>query len=51
MWAGAHPDSQDYPFDDDASIRATLTKELRDQGHTPDDAWRIAREKYAEPSR
>jgi hypothetical protein len=41
----------DHPFDDDGSVRATLTKELRDQGHTPEDARRLARCKYPEPSR
>jgi hypothetical protein len=41
---------RDRPFDDDASVRATLTKELRDQGHTPEDARRLARNKYPEPS-
>jgi len=41
---------QEHPFDDDASVRATLTKELRDQGYTPDDAQRIAWEKYPGPN-
>ncbi len=42
---------RDHPFDDDASVRATLTKKLRDQGHTPEDAWRLACNKYPEPGR
>ena len=42
---------RDNPFDDDASVRARLTKELRDQGHTPEDAWRLACNKYPEPGR
>ena len=40
----------DHPFDDDGSVRARLTKELRDQGHSPDDARRFARETYPKPS-
>jgi hypothetical protein len=42
---------RDHPFDDDASVRPTLTKELRDQGHTPEEARRLARDKYPEPRR
>jgi hypothetical protein len=42
---------RDHPFDDYGSVRARLTKELRDQGHTPEDSWRIACEKYPEPNR
>src|SRR5450631_4485180 len=41
---------REHPFDDDASVRATLSKELRDEGHAPEDAWRIASEKYPEPN-
>jgi hypothetical protein len=40
-----------FPFDDNAHLRAVLTKELRDQGHSPEDAWRIACEKYPNPTR
>ena len=38
-----------HPFDDFASIRATLTKELREQGNSPEDAWKMASEKYPLP--
>ena len=38
-----------HPFDDMASIRATLTKKLRDDGHAADIAWQMACEKYALP--
>ncbi len=37
-----------FPFDDNSHARAVLTKGLRDQGHSPEDAWRIACEKYPE---
>jgi len=40
-----------FPFDDNAHVRAVMTKGLRDQGHSPEDAWRIACEKYPEPAR
>lgn len=40
-----------FPFDDNAHVRAVLTKGLRDQGHSPEDASRIACEKYPEPAR
>jgi hypothetical protein len=42
---------QVFPFDDNASLRASLTRELREAGHSPEDAWRIAREKYPETRR
>ncbi|HEX8144186.1 MAG TPA: Imm63 family immunity protein [Pyrinomonadaceae bacterium] len=35
-----------HPFDDNASIRATLTKDYRDQGYSPEDASRMACERY-----
>ena len=38
-----------YPFDDTASIRATLCKDLRDQGNSPEDAWKMACEQYPLP--
>ena len=38
-----------HPFDDYASIRATLTKELREQGHSDEVAWKMACEEYPLP--
>ena len=38
-----------YPYDDVASIRARLTKELRDEGYPPERAWEMACEKYPLP--
>jgi hypothetical protein len=38
-----------HPFDDMANIRATLTKKLRDKGHSADAAWQMACEKYPLP--
>jgi hypothetical protein len=38
-----------HPFDDYASIRATLTKNLREQGKSPEVAWKIACEQYPLP--
>jgi len=38
-----------HPFDDYASIRATFSKELREQGNSSEVAWRMAREKYPLP--
>ncbi|HYY56938.1 MAG TPA: Imm63 family immunity protein [Pyrinomonadaceae bacterium] len=35
-----------HPFDDHASIRASLTKEYRDQGYSPEVAWSMACELY-----
>jgi len=35
-----------HPFDDFASIRAQLTKKLRDNGTSPDKAWELACERY-----
>jgi hypothetical protein len=37
------------PFDDLSSIRATLTKELRDGGYPPATAWQMACERYPLP--
>jgi Immunity protein 63 len=39
-----------HPFDDMSGIRAGLTKELRDAGHTPQTAWQMACERYPLPS-
>jgi hypothetical protein len=39
-----------HPFDDEASIRATFSKELREQGNSSEVAWRMACEKYPLPS-
>lgn len=38
-----------HPFDDYAGIRATFTKELREQGNSSETAWRMACEKYPLP--
>jgi hypothetical protein len=38
-----------YPFDDFGSIRARMTKELRDKGIPPDKAWDMACDKYPLP--
>jgi hypothetical protein len=38
-----------HPFDDHASLRATLTKDYRDKGHSPEAAWRMACEQYPLP--
>jgi hypothetical protein len=35
-----------HPFDDCASVRASLTKEYRDQGYSPEAAWGMACEQY-----
>ena len=40
---------QEHPFDDYASVRATLTKAYRDRGYSPEDACRMARERYPLP--
>lgn len=40
---------QDHPFDNFLDIRARFTKELRDAGHSADDAWRAARQRYPLP--
>ena len=38
-----------HPFDDYASIRATFSKELREQGNLSEVAWKMACEKYPLP--
>jgi hypothetical protein len=38
-----------HPFDDYASVRATFSKELREQGNSSEVAWKIACEKYPLP--
>jgi hypothetical protein len=38
-----------HPFDDCGSLRAVLAKELRDQGHSDDEAWRLACGRYPLP--
>jgi len=38
------------PFDDMSGIRARVTKELRDAGHSPQTAWQIACERYPLPA-
>jgi hypothetical protein len=40
----------EYPLDDRASVRATLTGELRQQGYAPEDAWQMALERYPRPT-
>jgi hypothetical protein len=40
-----------YPFDDSSSARMMLFKELRAQGHSSEDASRVAEEKYQMPAR
>jgi hypothetical protein len=41
---------QRHPYDDDAGVRARLTKAYRDQGYAPDVAWSLAREPYPLPT-
>jgi hypothetical protein len=38
-----------HPFDDNASIRATFSKELKEQGISSEVAWKMACEKYPLP--
>src|SRR4051812_20272455 len=40
---------REHPFDDHSGIRATLTKELRETGHSPETAWHMACERYLLP--
>lgn len=40
---------REHPFDDYSSVRAGLTKELREAGHSPEAAWRMACERYPLP--
>jgi hypothetical protein len=42
---------QDHPFDDNSGPRATLSRQLREQGLSPEEIWQIAREKYPAPER
>ena len=45
--AGNHEQTlRQHPFDDNASLRATLTKHYRDQGYSPEAASRMAFEQY-----
>jgi hypothetical protein len=37
---------REHPFDDYSSIRARLTRELREAGHSPETAWQMACERY-----
>ena len=41
---------KEHPFDDMASIRAGLTRQLRDTGHSPQTAWQMACERYPLPA-
>lgn len=38
-----------HPFDDNASIRASLTKSYREQGYSPEEAWLLACAQYPLP--
>jgi immunity protein 63 of polymorphic toxin system len=40
----------EHPFDDMASIRASLTRELKDAGYSPQTAWQMAGERYPLPA-
>lgn len=40
---------EQHPYDDRANIRADLAKTLREQGLSPEAAWRMACEKYPLP--
>ena len=40
---------REHPFDDYSGIRASLTKELRETGHSPETAWQMACERYPLP--
>jgi hypothetical protein len=39
-----------YPYDDAADARVRLTVALRGQGHTPEEAWKLACERYPLPA-
>jgi hypothetical protein len=40
---------REHPYDDFVMMRVDFTMALRKQGHAPDDAWRLACEKYPLP--
>jgi hypothetical protein len=40
-----------FPFDDAATTRAGLARQLRDHGNSAEEAWQMACEKYPEPAR
>jgi hypothetical protein len=40
---------EEHPFDDLSAVRAKLSRELREAGHSPDEAWRMAYERYPLP--
>jgi hypothetical protein len=40
---------REHPFDDMAGIRAGLTRQLREAGHSPQTAWQMACERYPLP--
>ena len=40
---------QQHPYDDDSQIRANYSKTLREQGHSSEEAWRMACQKYPLP--
>jgi len=41
---------REHPFDDNAALRADLTKDYREQGYSPEDADRMACERYPGPN-
>jgi hypothetical protein len=41
---------REHPFDDMVSIRAGLTRELREAGHSPHTAWQMACARYPLPA-
>ena len=40
---------REYPFDDNAALRAQLAKGYREQGYSPEGAYKMACERYPEP--
>jgi hypothetical protein len=42
---------REHPFDDCSGVRATLTRELREAGHSAETAWQMACERYPLPVR
>jgi hypothetical protein len=41
---------REHPFDDEVNFRVRLTVAYREQGHSPDEAWTLACERYPLPA-
>ena len=55
QWAARQIQEQEkilkkYPFDDFSSVRASLCRELREQGNSAEEAWKMACEQYPLPA-